>query len=101
MKTRPRRVFLPERAASHVTHFLRSVHLSKFSALNSPPLLHETYKAIDRSGSASQAFGDSNASNLEGVSAGITSELSADYRPYVYNLINCDFIHSAVGFSGY
>jgi len=64
-------------------------------------VLDETYKAIDRSGSASQAFGDSNASNLEGVSAGITSELSADYRPYVYNLINCDFIHSAVGFSGY
>ena len=56
-----------------------------------------------QSGSGSGGFGDAQVSavsaGLEGVSVGITSELNADYRPYVYNLINCDFLHSAVGFS--
>ena len=73
-------------------------------------VLEETYKDIDRNGggsgsggSGSGGFGDAQVSavsaGLEGVSVGITSELNADYRPYVYNLINCDFLHSAVGFS--
>lgn len=61
-------------------------------------VLDETYKNIDRRNS-SQTAGMGDTSNLEGVSIAVTSELNADYRPYVYNLINCDFVHNAVGFN--
>lgn len=55
-------------------------------------VLDNTYKHLDRMGGNSQEPVD-----VEGLAVGVANTLNADYRPYVFSTIACDFVQSALG----
>jgi len=55
-------------------------------------VLDNTYKHLDRMGGSSQEPVD-----VEGLAVGVANTLNADYRPYVFSTIACDFVQSALG----
>merc|ERR1712226_469340 len=56
-------------------------------------VLDQTFKHLDRLGQSNQ----NEQFDTEGLSVGMTSHLNADYRPYVFSSINCDFVQAALG----
>merc|ERR1712117_559314 len=58
-------------------------------------VLDNTYKHLDR-----MSGGKDDPVDTEGLGVGVASTLSADYRPYVFSQISCDFVQAALGIQG-
>lgn len=60
-------------------------------------ILDDTFKSQDSLYTSDNNKNKNNAAGMEGINIGFSSELNAEYKPYVFNTINVDFAANAIG----
>jgi len=62
-------------------------------------ILDVTYQSLDKKSAKKPTKEEESANNagMEGIGVNIASELAAEYKPYVFNTIMCNFAQTAVG----